>query len=422
MRIGVLVTLATLAAARDSFAQEISATVQAIPVVTRADPTAGRRTLTEGYLTQPVAMAHAMWGPWRLNGTLDLEGLTLERGELNTGASGEGYVDRRHPHAYVHELLAGGEIDRSVWAASLFAGRGFAPFGSDDPMTRPFEKYPVNHHLAQVLERVVAVGAVRYRGVIGELGTFNGDEPVGPGSSPNFHRFGDSWAGRLTLLPLATVELSASLATVKSPEIRVGHGLDQHKASVVARYSERTPNRWNYLMAEYAHTNEFVGSTTFTHVSSVLAEGAMCRAGLAGSARFERTNRPEEEQLLDPFRTPRPSSDLSNLGVSRWTTLTADASYGLRTPGPLRARPFIEVSRIQVGPGSPPGLFSANDRYGSRVMWMYSSGVRLGLGATHDRMGRYGAALPPATMSGMSMPGMAMEHMSHSTAEPDWCK
>src|SRR5947207_3223447 len=83
--------------------------------------------------------------------SVDLEGLTLQRGELSTGAFGEGYVDRRHPHAYVHELMAGVEsADRSV-DASLFAGRGFVPFGSDDPMVRPMEKYPVNHHLAQIL-------------------------------------------------------------------------------------------------------------------------------------------------------------------------------------------------------------------------------------------------------------------------------
>ncbi len=177
---------------------------QAIPLVTRADPTATRTALTEGYLSQPAIMAHALWGPLRGVGTLNFEGLTLQRGELNTGGYGEGYVDRRHPHSYVHELLVGAESggSQSNLDVSLFAGRGFAPFGSDDPMVRPFEKYPVNHHLAQILERVVAIGAVRYGPVIGEVGTFNGDEPTGPGSSPNFSRFGDSWSSRLTLLPL----------------------------------------------------------------------------------------------------------------------------------------------------------------------------------------------------------------------------
>ena len=48
---------------------------------------------------------------------------------MSTGGYGEGYVDRRHPHAYVHELLAGVESSVGGLHASLFAGRGFAPFG-----------------------------------------------------------------------------------------------------------------------------------------------------------------------------------------------------------------------------------------------------------------------------------------------------
>src|SRR4051812_19396930 len=162
MRIVVAVTVAMLALARDSRAQDVAVMAQAIPLITSARPTAGSRSLTEAYLSQPIIMAHATWRDgWRAVGTLNLEGLTLARGELNTGGYGEGYVDRRHPHAYVHELLAGYETQNDRWGASAFAGRGFVPFGSDDPMMRPFVKYPVNHHLAQLLERVVAVGAVR---------------------------------------------------------------------------------------------------------------------------------------------------------------------------------------------------------------------------------------------------------------------
>src|SRR4051794_11898714 len=80
---------------------------QAIPLVTRAQPTAEGQTLTEGALTQPVLMLIGSYGPHlAFNTTLNLEGLTLKRGELNTGALGEGYVDRRHPHTYLHELVA----------------------------------------------------------------------------------------------------------------------------------------------------------------------------------------------------------------------------------------------------------------------------------------------------------------------------
>jgi hypothetical protein len=402
MRICLLVTVATLVVARDSVrAQDVSIMAQAIPVVSRADPTATRSAVTEGYLTQPVVMAHASWRSLRGVSTFNFEGLTLDRGELTTGGYGEGYVDRRHPHAYVHELLLGGESQRGGLHGSLFAGRGFAPFGSDDPMVRPFEKYPVNHHLSQVLERVVAVAALRYGPVIAELGTFNGDEPTGPGSSPNFDRFADSWSSRLTLLPLDGGEVSASFASVTSPEVRAGHGLDQYKGSVVARFSRETPTTLRYAMLEWARTDDRDRGVRTTSLYSWLGETAFCARGVILGARLERTDRPEEERLLDPFRTPRPSSDLANLGVSRWTTITASLSAPSVRAGIASARPFIEVARINVVPGNPAGIFNPELRYGARQMWMYSAGVRLRAGSTHDRMGRYGAALPTMTMSGM---------------------
>jgi hypothetical protein len=429
MRMIVIVTVATLVAWRDSAAQEGSVMAQAVGVVTRADPTATRGPLTEGYLTQPVIMAHGDWAALRGVATLDFEGLTLRRGELNTGGYGEGFVDRRHPHSYVHELLLGAErsgqrdnTTHTTWAASAFAGRGFVPFGSDDPMMRPFEKYPVNHHLAQILERVVAVGAVRYGPIIGELATFNGDEPVGPAASPNFNRFGDSWSSRVTVLPATGLEVSGSYAQVASPEVREGHGLDQRKRSVVARYANSSTDRSNYAMAEYAHTDELDGGTVITRLGSLLAEAASCRRGITLAARLERTDRPEEEPTLDPFRTPRPPTDLSNLGVSRWTTLTGSLSAPAARFGIVGARPFIEVARIAAAAGNPAGIFSPELRYGSNRMWMLSAGVRLRAGAAHSRMGRYGAAVPAGTemvMSGSDMAGMNM-NMNHG-AMTDRC-
>jgi hypothetical protein len=405
MRICHLVTVATLVVARDSAAQEVVVGAQAIPLVTRADPTATRSALTEGYVTQPVVMAHAAWKSLRGVSTLNLEGLTIQRGELVTGAYGEGYVDRRHPHAYMHELLAGVEFPRDAsdkrpaFDASLFTGRGFAPFGSDDPMMRPIEKYPVNHHLAQVLERIVAVAAVRYGPIIGEVGVFNGDEPTGPGSPPNWNRFGDSWASRLTVLPIADAEISGSVARVASPEIRAGHGLDQQKSSVVARYDFASgADYWQYVLIEWAHTNETDNGTTINSLSSLLGEAAACRADVIVAARLERTDRPEEEPSADPFRTPRPPSDLSTLGISRWTTLTLSlASPAVRTRV-VSGRPFVEVARIGVAPGNPPGIFDAGLRYGTDRLWMLSAGLRLRAGMMHDRMGRYGAAIPATAM------------------------
>jgi hypothetical protein len=412
MRIVVIVTVATLAAARDSIAQSVSAMAQAIPLVTRADPTAGGRTLTEGYLSQPIAMAHAAAGPWRAIATLNFEGLTLDRGELSTGGYGEGYVDRRHPHAYVHELLLGHEHTAGAFRASLFAGRGFVPFGSDDPMSRPFVKYPINHHLSQVLERIVAVGAVRYGSIIGELAAFNGDEPVAPGTAPEFGHFGDSWAARVTLLPVSGVELSASHANVTSPELSSGGGLDQRKTALVARFERAGSDDWRYAHAEYARTDDRNRGVTVSTLTTLLGEGGICRNGVLLSGRVERTGRLEEEPLLDPFRVARPATDLHNFGMSRWTTITIGAAAAHFSAGPVRGQPFVEAAWVTASPGNPPGLFSAEVRYGTSHMTMLSAGVRLRAGMRHERMGRYGAALagPPTDITGMQMDHTMMSH------------
>jgi hypothetical protein len=407
MRMMIVVTVATLGAWCDSHAQSWSAGAQAAPVVTRADPTATKTALGEGYLTQPMIMAHAGWR--RIHGvlTLDFEGLTQMRGELTTGGYGEGYVDRRHPHSYVHELLAGVEDSAGRAHLSLYAGRGFAPFGSDDPMTRPFEKYPVNHHLAQVLERQLAVAAARVGPVIGEFGVFNGDEPLSPGSPPKWSRFGDSWSSRLTLLPVAYTEVSASIARVKSPEVPDGHGLDQNKSDVYARYDRRTSDSRLYALAEWAHTKEHASGVISTSLTSWIGEAAVCKRDIMAGVRLEGADRPEEEPLANPFRTPRPPSDLSNLGVSHWTTLTVALSAPHFPVSSLSVRPFVEVARLHAVPGDPPGLFDAKLRYGASRMWMLSAGARLRVGAIHDRMGRYGAAVVPE-------PGTRMQsHESH---------
>jgi hypothetical protein len=437
MRILHLVTLATVLVARDSSAQDAEFGAMAIPLVTRAAPTATRTDLTEGYVTMPLLMAHAQHGHLRGIATFDLEGLTMQRGELVTGAYGEGYVDRRHPHAYAHELMGGVEFPREgtdkrpPFDVSFFAGRGFAPFGSDDPMVRPFEKYPVNHHLAQILERVVAIAAVRYGPLIGEIGTFNGDEPTSPASMPNWGRFGDSWSGRLTLLPLPHTEVAGSVAYVTSPEIKVGHGLDQRKSSLYGRYDfNHDDGSRQYALVEWEHTDEVDGGTTVNSLYSLLGEAAVCRADVIVGARLERTDRPEEEPTEDPFRTPRPPLDLSSLGISRWTTLTLGIASPALQAGIISGRPFIEVARIGVAPGNPPGIFNANLRYGTDRLWMFTAGVRLHAGMMHGRMGRYGAALPdavgtshassgsPAMPDMPDMPGMpaaatATQHSMH---------
>ena len=381
-----------------------SVRIQAIGLVSRVDPALGGRTLTEGYLAQPVIMAHGSVLGGAVSGilTLDFEGLTLDRGQLTPGAYGEGYADRRHPHTYLHEALAifSGAFGRT--GVSLAGGKGFAAFGTDDPMMRPFASYPANHHLAQILERYVIVGAVRRGRLIAEASVFNGDEPLGPGVPPDASRFGDSWSLRGTLAAPLGLELQGSYASVASPELATGDGLDQRKWSAAARL-DRLDGPVRYALVEWATTDAMSGDVLTNRFTSFLAEASTDVKLVTLALRYENTTRPEEERLLDPFRTSRSPTDLSIIGVTRWQTVTGAASTSHRL-GTLDLSPFAEVAYSRPTETLKPSAFVPQDFYGASSLWMLSAGVRVGLGPRHQRMGRYGMAMPNA-MSGSHAAG-----------------
>jgi hypothetical protein len=137
----------------------------------------------------------------------------------------------------------------------------------------------------------------------------------------------------------------------------------------------------------------------------MLAEGSLKKNAVVISARAERTERPEEERLANPFRTARPASDLSILGRTRWTVFSANASRSFEFPRGARLSPFLEVSRAQATAIDAFSIFDPKGFYGSDVMWSFSVGVKFGIGMVHERMGRYGAAIAPhsMTMKGMEM-------------------
>jgi hypothetical protein len=362
---------------------------------TDVDPIPGNRNLGEVRVVQPVLMLHAGTASDRLRllGTLNFEGLTIPDGELTPGDWGEGFVDRRHPHTYVHELTATfddalGKLDGPA-RVSLVAGKGFAPFGTDDPMSRPILRYPVNHHLAQILERAILILGVHVGPVMAEGGLFNGDEPERPGQWPRISRFGDSWSSRLTVMPLQGLELQGSHAFVNSPEHRPGAGPDQSKWSLSGRWSGALGDNPVYGLLEWARSSE---SGAFFVFNSVLGEGAWTRGRSRLQYRFERTNRPEEERTADPFRSRRPHFENSILGQTRWTIHTAGYAYHLEyQPAHLELWPLVELSLgsiKQVG----AGLFDVKRFYGKTTFWSLSLGARISIGMPMHRMGRYGVA------------------------------
>jgi hypothetical protein len=370
---------------------------QAIPALFHADPVPGGGARSEVKLVQPAVMMDLRLGrAAQLLGTLNLEGLTMPGGELTPGVWGEGFVDRRHPHTYVHDLLL--VVPDLLGAAdgagrlSVTAGKGFAPFGTDDPMIRPLLRYPVNHHLAQILERAVAIAAYRRGPAALEAGLFNGDEPERPGQWPRIgHRFGDSWSARATIVPVAGLEVQGSAASVSSPEHRPGAGPTQRKYSVSARWERPVAGQQAYGLVEWGRTAEADGVFRF-HMW--LAEIAWAPAGHRVAYRFERTTRPEEERTVDPFRSQRPHLDNSILGTTRWTVHTvAYRAPPLPVVAGLRVEPLAEMSlgRVRQAQGV---VFDPASFYGRPSFRTFTAGVRMAIGHGPHRMGRYGAAAP----------------------------
>jgi len=362
--------------------------VQAIPALTETDVVPGNRSLGELRVVQPLAMLDvaALGDRVRFMSAVDFEKYTIAHGELAPGDWGEGFEDRRHPHTLVHQLMLIGPdlFGPLLGPVHVFAaaGKGFVPFGTDDPMSRPAVRYPVNHHLGQILERAVGLAGVRAGPLTLEAALFNGDEPVSPGSWPDMSRFGDSWATRLTLRPVSGLEAQVSYAFVHSPENRPGAGPDDAKTSASARW-ERGP--W-YGLVEWAHTRTAGGAFV---LHSALAEGALAVAGHRPYVRIERSDRPEEERLFDsPFRTRRPLLENSILAITRWTTVTAGDAVNAWRYRSLTLTPFVEGSYLGIARVGG-GVFDPQGQYGRTRGFAITAGARLAAGMRMPRMGRY---------------------------------
>ena len=375
-----------------------SAGASAIGYVPRVDPGVAGRPLTEGYLTQPLVHAHltAARELLELKAMIDLEGKTLARGELTPGAYGEGFIDRRHPHTYLHELVATARTPEwRGFAASASLGKGFVPFGTDDPMSRPIVRFPVNHHLAQILERFIHGGALRWRPITVEAARFNGDEPENPRDAPNAKNRGNSWATRVTVRPdrdpLRGAEVQWSTARVVSPESPAGHGFDHRKHSASARFERKVGSYDVYALGEWARSDLYKGGLRAFTLRSTLGEASVEQGIIRVSARYEQTIRPEDERLTNAFRTIFPTAEVQILGTTRFdiATMAVEAKHDMRG---LFLAPLVELSLIRASETARPAAFVPREFYGSNRIVQLSVGVRMGVGARHGRMGRYGVA------------------------------
>jgi hypothetical protein len=146
-------------------------------------------------------------------------------------------------------------------------------------MMRPLEKYPINHHYAQIIERVQDSAALQCsrgsRFVTLEGAMLNGDEPATPFDAPRWARVGDSWSARATVQIATGVQFSGSHAYVRSPEIQQGGAFDhaQHHASIRVERPIAAGER-RYLLGDWARTDEIMLRHTAFRYPSTLIEGA----------------------------------------------------------------------------------------------------------------------------------------------------
>lgn len=394
---------------------------QAFPIGTWGDPFDSDSPLDveEFYLTQPAAMINLESPGSRLvlRTTLNLEGETLRDGEYTFGGWGEGFIDKRHPHTLLHELM----LSFHVWNApggtfSISAGKGFAPYGTDDPMARPVVKYPTNHHLSQILERWTVNGVYLFdSGLSLEAGIFGGSEPTGPYDLSNIESFGDSWSARVAQRfgegfgALAPWEVSASYGRVKhgegEPAIHLVNGAIRHDAAygfgrlytlVEASRSEPEGSAEGYY-AWLGETRAELGSDG-RHQPYYRIEYATRpeyhREGPLGSEAFYRYDHAHG----------------GDEGATRW--LINSVGYGYEVTGyPLSIRPFAELQHNRVW--AERGGVQPEELLGSDSFWSLSAGFRIFLGGDPMRMGSYGVLDP---MSAAMRPGAGMEHDMDSHA------
>lgn len=376
---------------------------QAYPIVTIGAPRREKSPFRETgwYLTQPVVMADLMGPGGRvvLRTTLNFEGVTQPGGELTLGGWGEGFIDKRHPHTLLHEFMLSVSFeDVAGGSASVSAGRGFAPYGTDDPMSRPGLKYPTNHHLSQILERWTLNG-VYLRGGWGlELGVFGGAEPDGPYDFGGLDTFGDSWSARLShrwgggVGPFASWEASVSFASVAEQH----HGGRERTAllNVALRHAEALESEGaRYFLLEYSRSDPEHG----TGYHSALGEVGLEFGGHQPYVRIESATRPEygREGVAGADEFFRYHHGASAIGATRW--LIGSAGYAYRLTGfPVSVRPFLDAQVHRIA-GERGGI-DPRDLFGGRTFWSLSVGARLFFGGDPMRMGAYGVLDPMQVM------------------------
>lgn len=376
---------------------------------------------------------------WSFRFTPHTEAWLLEDGERTPGGWGEGFIDSRHPHTFIHEAM----VSRNHFAPagtswSVSAGKGFVPFGTDDPMSRPVVSYPTNHHLSQVLERFTVNAAVQRGPWIAEAAVFGGNEPEDAFDMSNWRSFGNSFGGRLTYriepagaqpdehhgdhgghddhgnhgahgsgamnheavqgaggAPRGMVSSAPGVhgerpgleLSVSGAHIVEDHGGHHDETTRLihsgARWITPLGKGQLYLLAEAAQS---FNDTDLGGYRSILAEAAWDRSRLRLYGRTEFATRPEYPREAGDEGYFRYDHDDAAIGITNWAIQSAgiEARLGMAS---LPMRPFAEFSwfRASHRSGEVDERLPLDRSFGTLTV-----GMRIFPGGGPMRMGPYG--------------------------------
>ncbi|HSJ24267.1 MAG TPA: hypothetical protein VK929_06350 [Longimicrobiales bacterium] len=361
-------------------------------------------TGTEFYLNQPVIMFNVESPGSRvtLRTTLNFEGITQADGELTFGGWGEGFIDKRHPHTLLHEAVLSANFGNVAGgAASISAGKGFAPYGTDDPMSRPVAKFPTNHHLSQILERFLVSAAWLRDGFSLEAGVFGGNEPTGPYDFSNIESFGNSFSGRVAYRfggdDVRPWEASASFGHV----VEEHHGTDYTTRLVNAALRHEASYGFGGLYGLLEASRSMPAADDDDGYWSVLGEAQLHRGGHRPYARVEVATRPEyaREGAVGTDGFFRYDHDSHAIGATRWFIGTVGYGYDA-TRLPYSVRPFVEVQYNNVV--NERGGIAAQELFGTNNFFGLTAGFRLFVGGGPMRMGAYGVLDAMTAHGGMT--------------------
>ncbi len=171
----------------------------------------------------------------------NLEGATIPGGELAPGNWGEGFVDRRHPHTYVHELVLSATdlLGRTTPSASRSA-----PARDSRPLaltTRWSARFSVSPSIITCRRSWNGPSRLRRRGRGSCPGRSGCSTATSLSALANGRGSADDSATRGPRVSVLTRSPGSSSrgphAHVHSPEHRPGAGTDQNKWSLSARWS-----------------------------------------------------------------------------------------------------------------------------------------------------------------------------------------